>query len=322
MSSLRSSLLSLLRLIRIELVFASISNVWVIVFLSRAIEPLAYRNPAFDQLGLPMVLLLAAVLAGGLHVYAMVLNDVLDLRHDRVFNPHRPIAAGRVSLATSLVAAMLGLIVAVFAAVFLGTGAVFLTLLAAAGVVFFNTFGKYLPAVGITALGLIRVASMFAPNPRLGYAWPIWLAMTHTMGAAAVAHRLRGKRPRLHAGGWWWLCAGWAFWTMALVFWIRYREQLEPTDYPVLWLGPIIAGLAFLGFVAVQWPRLRSPIRHRQHVGARFARLAMHWLILYDVGWLISAGLFGPSLLHLSLFAAALGVSRLLYRHHEIEPAA
>src|SRR6185369_14582649 len=103
---------------------------------------------------------------------------------------------------------------------------ILLTLLAAAAILFFNAIGKFLPVLGILMLGLIRGLIMFIPNPKLGFGWPVLLAVTHVLAYWAVAYKLEGRRPHVHAQEWWLLVFGWAFGALVLVGWMSLHDAL------------------------------------------------------------------------------------------------
>jgi 4-hydroxybenzoate polyprenyltransferase len=297
--------LHVLELARIEGVFAAVGNNWLIIFLSRHLEPPIRRSPMLEDMSLALSLTLGAAVAAGLAVYGMALNDVVDARRDRTFAPLRPIPSGRVGLPTAVIVAMLGLLTALTASVGFGDAAILLALVAAAGVLFFNAAGKFMPAIGIITLGLIHVVNMVIPNPALGFAWPLWLTMSHVMACAASAHFLEGKRPRLRNADVWLIVAGWGFWTLALLALMSKRNAMVVSDAPWLWAGPLVAAAAM---VHVTWAALHGklrPPRLRRAAGTSFSRWSMQWLILYGVGWLLGARQWGPAALLFALWAAS-----------------
>ncbi len=303
-------LVHLLRLARLTLALTAVSNCWLMVFLGVYLEPViggGHRvSPELMAWPLVVSLLILATVAIGLHSYGMALNDMLDARHDRLFAPHRPLAAGRISVRSAVAVAVLALLAALLATVFLDRNAILLCLSAAAVILFFNAMGKYLPAYGILALGLVRVLIMFLANPPAGFLWPVWLTMTHVMLCWAVAYRIEGKRPRFEALEAWTLCAGWIFFSMLLLGWMRYRGALVVPDRPGLWIGPLVAEIVFV-IVALNVLR-RGEIGHRRRreTGAAFLRLGLLWLIVNDMGWLLGAGLYWPALAHGAILMLAL----------------
>lgn len=292
--------LHLLELARVELLLAAVSNVWLMTFLAFAVEPAGARHLRLDELGLPVTLALATLCALGLVGCGMAINDVVDARYDRQFAPDRPIPSGRVGARAVVSAAMLSLIVALGAAVWLGTASAMLALLAAAGVLFYNAAGRFMPAVGIVSLGLITAISMLVPNPNAAFVWPVALTMTHVMACAALRYALAGRRPRLSALDGVGVCMGWAFWVLLLVTVARARsEQAIPLFMDsgagvggVIWIGPILAMFGFAGLGMWILGGKVGPERSRRVAAARFGRWSGLWLIVYDFAWLASAGLW------------------------------
>ena len=292
--------LHLLELARVELLLAAVSNVWLMTFLAVTIEPAGSRNLRLEELGLPLSLTLATLSALGLVGCGMSINDVVDARYDRQFAPHRPIPSGRVGTRAVVSAAMLSLIVALGAAVWLGTASAMLAMLAAIGILFYNATGRFIPAVGIVSLGLLTAMSMLIPNPHPAFIWPVALTMTHVMACATLRYALAGRRPRLSALDGVGVCMGWAFWVLLLVTIARSRGvATDPTSAGssavvagVIWVGPI---LAMFGFVALSYVLLSGktgPGRSRRVAATRFGRWSGLWLIVYDFAWLASAGMW------------------------------
>ena len=305
MTRCAQNLLQLIHLSRLAMMFAAVSNLWLMIFLARELENVEHRTPVLTEGPLFILLSVGAVLAAGLHLHGAALNDVLHARHDRLFRPDRPIAAGRIGATTAVTVAVLSLLSAIGAGLFFGTTSVIICLAITAGILFYNVSGRFLPAAGIVTLGLVRAMYMFTVNPPLSFAWPIWLALTHVTATAAIAHRLEGRRPRLQGTELWALFAGWAFWSLALMFWITWVRTKTTWVQPGIWIQPIIMAVVF---AAITWwvvaARGRT-LRGARAAGAWYAPFALSWLILYDAGWLAGAGHYGLSLVHVSLFGAA-----------------
>lgn len=301
---------SLLRLTRPQMLPALVSGLWMMVFLAYGIEPASRRSPAMEEMGLALALLGSAVIAGGLGVFMMALNDALDARHDRAFEPDRPIPAGQITQRAALGLAMAGLLAALGASVAFGQLSMLLALGAAGAIVFYNVAGRFVPAVGVVTLGLIIGVSVVIPNPRLAFAWPILLTMTHVIAAATVRHWLAGKRPRLSPINGWGICVGWAFWTLVVIVLIRVRGKgVIHEDLGLTWIGPAIAAA---GFGLLTWLILGPAsltAKARRGTAARFTQLAAAWLILFHAGWLVSAGLWWQGLVVLSLLLVTGGIA-------------
>jgi len=149
MSHRWQKMVSLLQLTRLALVFTAVSNSWLMIFLAYGLEPQTRRNTGLLQdYPLWAFLILGAAVAAGLHTYGIALNDLLDARYDRLFSPHRPLAAGRVGQNTAVVLCVGSLLLASTAAIFMGKASTLLFLLAAALVLFYNLLGKFVPAAG------------------------------------------------------------------------------------------------------------------------------------------------------------------------------
>jgi 4-hydroxybenzoate polyprenyltransferase len=305
----------LLELTRIELVFASVSNAWMVVFISAAIEPQVRLNPTFwVKSGLPLwlIVLLSGVTAAGLSIYGIALNDVLDARRDRAFAPTRPIPAGRVAPAAAVVTSVVALLLAVASAVMLGRMSVLLTLLVAGAILFYNATGKHLPAVGAIVLGLIHAGAALIPNPTLGFTWPVWAILTHVMAYAVLTHRLESKRPHMTTPNVATVIAAWVFVTLVLVAMMTQRNALHAPAVAGIWFGPILAaGVYVLG----AWLLLRAPTRPRRlrkQAALRYGRWAVLCSMLLDAGWLAGVGQWWPAALALKLAIVAWILRRLI----------
>lgn len=307
------SWIRLVELARFELLAAGVSSVWLMTFLAHAADD---PGPV-RRLGLATALLLVTVIAIGLIGSGMAFNDVLDARHDRAFAPSRPIPAGRVRVRGVMIAAVITLLCAAAAATALGTTSTLLTLLTAAGILFYNVTGRFVPAVGVVSLGLIVAMLMLIPDPKPAVAWPILLNMTHIMACATLRHWLAGKRPRLRESDGLGILAGWSFWTMVIVILMLIPDASRLSGggaWRWMWVGPLIAVWVF---IYVCWHLLHgalSPGRARRRAAGRFAALAVCWLGVYDACWLASAGLVWQALAVAGLLgvsAAAIVVMRL-----------
>ncbi len=302
MANQPNKLHSLLRLTRPEMMPALVSGLWMMVFLAYGVEPAERRNPALDEMGWGLALLGSAVIACGLGVFMAALNDALDARHDRAFEPDRPIPAGRVTQRAALGLAMVGLLAALGVSVAFGQLSMLLALTAAGAIVFYNVAGRFVPAVGVVTLGLVIGVTLVIPNPRLAFAWPILLTMTHVIAAATLRYWLAGKRPRLTPINGWGICVGWVFWILVVIVLIRVRGQdIAHEGLGWVWLGPTIAAIGLICFI---WLLLGPSALHpkaRRGTAVRFTSLAIGGLILIHAAWLASAGLWWQGLVVFAL---------------------
>lgn len=300
-SSATRNILASLRLARIGLVLTAVSNIWLVVFLTDGLPGQAATG-VIGRLTLASLLGCTAVVAIGLYVFGMVLNDLMDVRRDRTFAPGRPLPTGQLSTKTAMAIALLALLAAVGASVALGPLSTVGCVIAAALIVFYDAFGKHLPGVGIVTLGMIRAVHMLIANPALGLLWPVWLTMTHVVAISAAAHRLENKRPRLATRNVWIIVGGWMFASFAMAMWMSRRGGLMPPTGWV-WIGPAVAVVAFL-IVAMSTVERHDP----KTAGQRLIKHGLIWLIVYDAAWLMSAGLWWQGLVIGAMVPVTFGV--------------
>ncbi len=311
-----------LHLTRVSTAFAVVGNTWFVILWTRANA--GYEGGTgggagggrVDLMGPLWPLLLGgALLALGLYGFGASLNDVLDVRRDRLLRRDRMLPTGRISMdaAVALIAGML--ITAVLGATAFGTPGVLMTLLVAAAILVYNAAGKFIPALGLVVLGLIFAGHMVIPNLQLRFLWPVWLVMTHALVVRAVTHRMARKVPRISRRAMLAAFIGWVFWT-GVILWLQWRrsspappgadlserslwpEWVEPTA----WIWP--AALALL-FILVSWRKVL-----RYGAGPRSAekieRYGALWLSLYACGWLLGTDHINAGALLLALAAAGL----------------
>jgi len=297
-------MLAWVQLTRLPLMATAISNIWLVVFWSETVE----RDLAAGQPALPVRLGLTALTAGGLYVFGMTLNDVMDLRRDRALAPMRPLASGRLRPAAALLTALGALLIAVAAAVPLGMPPALLCLGCAGLIVLYDGGLKYVPGVGLLLLGLIRAANMLVADPGLAYLWPVWVTFSHVVGLSALAYALERKRPLMNAGHVMALIVGYAFWSLALIGWMSQRGDVP--EVGLAWLGAAAAASGFL--LVGRWRVARAG--SAQAAGQALMRTGLLWLIVYDLAWLAAVGEPGFAAAHGALLAAALTGMHLLRR--------
>ncbi|MCI0366505.1 MAG: UbiA family prenyltransferase [Phycisphaerales bacterium] len=280
-----------IQLTRLTMAFGAVSDVWFVILLTR--EQGIYSYLQVYKMDLAAALLAGATVAIGLFAHGAALNDVLDLRHDSAFSPERPIPAGRIRLGQAIVITVGALIIATLGAAILGSlGAVGMTLLTATGILFYNAAGKYIPAVGITTVGLIHAAHMLIPNHQLAFTLPVWLVMTHSMVIAAIVHHLEDKRPRLHSRAIAATIIGWIIWSVIVLGAPAIQgEGIWPDDAPVLGIAaPVVAIIAF---VAVAWWKA-SGVTGRASA-EKLKRYGAMWQAWYGAAWLLALNLPGKA---------------------------
>ncbi|HYE02332.1 MAG TPA: hypothetical protein VD963_03750 [Phycisphaerales bacterium] len=287
MRRLLARLAPILHLTRITTAFAAIGNAWFVILWSRAGAGHEPGNPALTALPLGVVLLGGAANALGLFAFAAALNDVLDLKRDRMIHPERPIPAGRLTLDAAIRLVLGTFMFAVLGAAVLGVQGVLMTLLVAAAVLFFNAAGKFVPAVGVVLIGLLYAGQMLTPNVALRFIWPVWLVMTHGLAVAVMVHALRRKVPALSRRGTLFAIAAWAGCSSLVLAlaWVRLGEDGLWPDWvaPGSAVGP---GLLAALFAFMCWRKVRQ-YGPGPRAANKIARYGALWLALYSCAWLL-----------------------------------
>ncbi len=282
--------------------FGAVSDVWFVILLTRA----SGNYPGLEVSQLPVATALAAgaVVAVGLFAYGAALNDVLDVRHDSAFSPDRPIPAGGIKLGQAIVVAIGALIITVVASAAMGEMALWLMLVVAAAILFYNAAGRFIPSVGVVTIGLIHAGHMLIPNPHLSFTLPVWLIMTHAMGIAAAVHILEDKRPRLGPRGVAALALGWLFWSALIIALGALRGEIWPPEAP--WWVVSWPAVAVVGFVMIAiW---KAGGVQGSVAAEKLKRYGAMWQALYGAAWLVALGFHaqaaGLALLAIGGFAA------------------
>ncbi|MGA1266109.1 MAG: hypothetical protein ACO32J_02890 [Phycisphaerales bacterium] len=272
MRSLVVRALAILQLVRLPLALAVGSDLWLATLLARW-DPAAAARPA-STMPLALALTLAGLVGGGMLGFAAGMNDLLDQRRDQATNPGRPLPAGRMRTPHAALVTFGSLVTALLASLAFGDDALRVALLAAAGIVVWNTMGRHVPAIGIPMMGLAHAGVMFIPWPGQPFTLPACLILLKATVAGAVAHQRLGKRPVLDAQG---------LTTLGLI------------------LAACVAGLVWLGIRrdVPEWPP------SGQMWLALFPALAIGWFL-----WLLRAASREPTredsalLLHRAVVAA------------------
>lgn len=282
----------MLHLTRVTTAFAVVANTWFVILWSRAErahEGVA-EGPLLDA-QLPLLLVGGAAVGLGLFAFGAALNDILDLKRDRTMRPERPLPSGRIGLDAALSLVVGTVLLAVLGATLFGTEAVLLTLLLLAAILAFNAAGRFVPAVGLVALGLIYAGHMLVPNVRLKFLWPVWLAMSHSLAVAAVTHAMARKVPRISRRAAAAAVAGWVFWSGVILF-MQWRRDAAPKSLWPDWV-PVSAAAWPAGLVAVfvlaAWGKVKR-YGWGPRAAEKVARYGSLWLALYSCAWLVGAG--------------------------------
>jgi 4-hydroxybenzoate polyprenyltransferase len=274
-----------IRLTRLTMAFGAVSDVWFVILLTRAFP--VYEDVEIYDMPLVVALIAGAVVATGLFAYGASLNDVLDVRHDSTFSPDRPIPAGRIKLGQAIVVTVASLLITVVAAAPMGRLALWIMLLVAAAILFYNAAGRFIPAVGLVTIGLIHAAHMVIPNAHLSFTLPVWLVMTHAMGIAAAVHILEDKRPRLGPRSLAGIVVGWLFWSVLVIGYGALRGGIWPSGTPlwtVIWPATAVAGFLVVSI----W---KAGAVQGAVAAEKLKRYGAMWQALYGAAWLMALGL-------------------------------
>lgn len=187
--------LATLQLVRLPLALAVGSDLWLATLLTRW-DPAAGERAA-SGMDLWIALVVAALVGGGMLGFAAGMNDLLDHRRDLAMNPGRPLPAGRMRTPHATLITFGSLVTALMAAAAFGDDSLRVALLAAAGIVVWNTGGRHVPAVGIPMMGLAHAGVMFIPWPGQPFTLPACVVLAKAVAAGALLHWRTGKRPAL-----------------------------------------------------------------------------------------------------------------------------
>lgn len=286
-----SQLLLLLDSARLDVVLGAIASCWLMVFLAFAIEPANLRNAHLNQFGLPVSLLITALVAVGLTAGAIVLNNLLDTRYDRR-NRLRPPTEKTISINTHLIICAALFLISVAAAGTLGIAAGIGAVIIATGIIFYNIAGRFIPSASVITLAVIYGLIMIVPNWKLAFTWPIVLAVTHVMVCATIRLTMAGSKRKLHHLDLIWILLAWLFLMLLLISLMHSRHvysSISAQQINWAWLGPFIAVIVFTIYVAGSLKKHRlNNSANAQH----FVTTANIWIIIYAASWLFSIQLF------------------------------
>lgn len=321
-------LLTAIQLTRLTMALGAVSDLWLVVIISRAwaAQPPAgagslpavpgmpgaldglvrelVREPALptavSSMSLAAALLASLLVAFGLFAFGASLNDLLDVRHDSAFSPDRPIPAGRIRSSQAVVVSVAALLAAMVSATAFGQSGLLLAAVTALGILFYNAAGKYIPAIGLVTIAAVHSTHMFIPNGSLAFTLPVWLVSSHAMAIAAIVHHLEEKRPPISPRSAATAVAGYGVVSLAVLGLGLARGGLAP---PGLSVGGLLWPLlAVVGFAIVAHRKTRGvPGRV---AAEKLRRYGAMWQALYGAAWLLALGL-EKAAAGLGLFALA-----------------
>ena len=289
---LSQRILTLLQLTRMALVFTAISNGACEVLLRLVHD--GGRDLYLDNLDVRALAAMSAV-SIGLYGFGMSLNDIIARRRDSRIAAHRPLPSGRIRLSTAhaictCLALLAGWGGAAYAHWTHENGSLSLALVIITGllIVFYDFAGKYLVALGLISLGLIRFLQASIAAPVLPVIWHPLLLLNHVTILSAVAYHWEQKRPPLTRKHWWTVCAGLAFLNLIVIgifgdFYWRHGDQtirdLLAALQVNLSLVPVI--LTIPVFIALAY-RVRRLNPVGTDAGQKLMLYGLLWLIVYD----------------------------------------
>src|SRR3954466_6113474 len=211
LGKLSQRLFPLLQLTRMALVFTAISNslCTLLLWTRRKYS----EGPVWDHLEARQVIAVALV-SLGLYGFGMSLNDIIDRRRDRQISPHRPLPSGRSGVVTANVISTLLILLALIGGAMYARMSrqewmpLILVIWTGVLIVFYDFAGKYLVALGLLTLGLIRFFHAVITAPTLPLLWHPLLLFNHVTILSLVAYRWEEKRPPLTRVHWWVVLGG------------------------------------------------------------------------------------------------------------------
>jgi len=291
-----------LRLARLTVAFGVTGNLWFVTLWARGgAEPLPPGSPLLES---PLWLLLAAAAMGavGLVSFGATLNDSLDATRDQALNPLRPIPSGQVGERTTGVLIAGSLLAGLLRSVAFGTTGTLVAIAVAVCILALTTGVRFVPAAGLPLLALVYAAHMFVVHPGMVFVWPVVLVLTHSFAAAAVAHAVGGKAPRVSKRAWASAVLAWGVLVAGLIALGRARTGDERAWLvglsPATAIAPAIAAAVFAAVVVNKVGQVGRGPRAAEKV-TRYAAL---WLPVYGAAWLGGIGAWLPAAA-LALFA-------------------
>jgi hypothetical protein len=233
---------------------------------------------------------LVALISTGMYGFGMSLNDIIDRRRDRQLAAPRPLPSGRIGVrAAHVVCALLIAMSIICGAIYArwsGQGWMSLVLLGftAALIVFYDLAGKYLVALGLLTLGLIRLFHAVIPAPQMPVVWHPLLLLNHVTVLSLVAYRWEEKRPPLTPIHWWTVPGALLVIDGLLIWLLAERRMQDGVSFAqALRITPalIAPGIAVVAFVLLGWLIRRRSATSRE-AGQRLMLYGLLWLIVYD----------------------------------------
>lgn len=298
-------LLTLLQFTRIALVFTAIADGWTSMLLQ--------ARATGTTVSLPYAAAMT-VASAALYTFGMALNDLIDRRRDSQIAPGRPLPSGRLRVSSAqLIVGLLALIaIAAGGAVsMLGpdhTKSILLLGLTLALITFYDFTGKYLVALGLLSLGLVRFCHATIAAPTLAFPWHALTLLAHVTILSTVCYALEAKRPRLTLKHWLLVFGGLAaIVAIVLSLLVQQRVADQPLRWEfVLWFRKQLwfpAGAA-AGFVILA-SVIYATSRDGRAAGRSIMLYGLLWLIVYDAAFVYGFDTWPHALMVLGLLPMA-----------------
>jgi 4-hydroxybenzoate polyprenyltransferase len=269
----------MMQLARLTSALAVVGNAWFVVLWSRAESHIPYPLPPALSGPVWQPLLAATLVAIGLYAFGAALNDILDLRRDRLLHAHRPLAGGSLGLESAVWIVVVTCGLSILGATWFGDHAILLTLLLQLGILSFHAAARFVPGVGLVILGAIHAGHMLVPNLHLGFFWPVWMIFVHATSVAAIAHVIGRKVPKLSRRAILAVILGLASMTFLALRWPHAHGQVPLSA----WIAPgVLAGIFALWIVHLI--RKHGP---GSRVAEKITRYGALWMPLYGTSWLL-----------------------------------
>ena len=294
-------LLALLQLTRAALAFTAIADAWTVLLLFAS--PDAAPASHFGTHGfwiMVVKMLLMGIVSAGLYGFGMSLNDLMDMRRDRIFARWRPLPSGRIRPQTAIVICLLLLMLSLGAAAAMGAidlafarepifvpWSVIFAIATAILIVFYDATAKYLGGLGLVTLGAIRALHCLIANPKTPLLFLSMFLLTHVIIVSFIAYQMENKRPRLRRGDWIVGAVGVIVGNGLALAYMFYRQTFTQYDLWPMWLGPLSA-MALYALWAAIYLRLRRDVYTTRKKGERLMLMGLFWLFLYDAGILFA----------------------------------
>jgi 4-hydroxybenzoate polyprenyltransferase len=238
------------------------------------------------------------------------MNDLLDLRRDQMLAPERLLASGRVGPSQAAMFATASLILALLGAGLLGGQSVFVLVLLAAGLLFYNAMARFIPAIGLLMPGLLVAGLSMLSGWPPPVSWLPWSLFTVCVAVALVLHLVGDKRPRPSPRAIAGLTLEWFVVSVLLVVLPLQGDALAAQEEALgsgwlLWPAGAIAVLCVL---------LGQRLRHARsspRVVDRMIRTVGVWCGLFSASWCMAIGAHGWAIafgVATALAVAALGM--------------